>query len=109
MEKGANLGGTVIAHGDDDLEPVLAHILLDTAPLAFGHIKALDAEKGMDAAISGAANDAANIDLALRGRSVDRIAEARRKARMQEHRLLRAIGTDAEVAESERRLREDAA
>ena len=39
----------------------------------------------------------------------ERIAEARRKARMQEHRLLKAIGTDAEIAESDRRLREDAA
>ncbi|HPU13263.1 MAG TPA: Na+/H+ antiporter subunit E [Aeromicrobium sp.] len=31
---------------------------------------------------------------------------ARLKARAQEHRLLKAIGTDAEVAESERRLQE---
>jgi multicomponent Na+:H+ antiporter subunit E len=38
----------------------------------------------------------------------ERIADARRKARRQEHRLLKAIGTDAEIDESERRLREDA-
>lgn len=38
----------------------------------------------------------------------EKIAAARRKARVQEHRLLRAIGTADEVAESERRLREDA-
>ena len=31
---------------------------------------------------------------------------ARLKARLQEHRLLKAIGTDAEVAESQRRLQE---
>ncbi|MCD9154095.1 Na+/H+ antiporter subunit E [Aeromicrobium duanguangcaii] len=38
----------------------------------------------------------------------ERVRAARDKARMQEHRLLKAIGTDAEVRESERRLREDA-
>lgn len=39
----------------------------------------------------------------------ERIAAARRKAQLQEHRLLKAIGTAAEIAASERRLREDAA
>lgn len=38
----------------------------------------------------------------------EKVATARRKARAQEHRLLQAIGTADEVAESERRLREDA-
>ncbi|GAA3536041.1 Na+/H+ antiporter subunit E [Aeromicrobium flavum] len=38
----------------------------------------------------------------------EKVAGARRKARLQEHRLLRAIGTDAEINDSERRLREDA-
>jgi len=38
----------------------------------------------------------------------EKVATARRKARLQEHRLLEAIGTKDEVAESERRLREDA-
>ena len=38
----------------------------------------------------------------------EKIASARRKARLQEHRLLQAIGPAHEVAESERRLREDA-
>ncbi|MET0467219.1 MAG: Na+/H+ antiporter subunit E [Aeromicrobium sp.] len=39
--------------------------------------------------------------------SPQRIAEARRKARLQEHRLLKAIGTQAEINESERRLLEE--
>lgn len=39
--------------------------------------------------------------------SPQRIAEARRKARLQEHRLLKAIGTEAEITESERRLLEE--
>ena len=38
----------------------------------------------------------------------EKVATARRKARAQGHRLLQAIGTADEVAESERRLREDA-
>ncbi len=38
----------------------------------------------------------------------EKVATARHNARYQEHVLLRAIGTDDEVAESERRLREDA-
>lgn len=38
----------------------------------------------------------------------EKVASARRKARLQEHRLLQAIGPADEVAESERRLREDA-
>lgn len=37
-----------------------------------------------------------------------KVESARRKAMAQEHRLLRAIGTADEVAESERRLQEDA-
>ncbi|SKB06084.1 Na+/H+ antiporter subunit E [Aeromicrobium choanae] len=37
----------------------------------------------------------------------ERIETARRKARMQEHRLLKAIGTKAEINESERRLLEE--
>ena len=41
-------------------------------------------------------------------RHPQRIAEARRKARLQEHRLLKAIGTEAEINESERRLLEEA-
>lgn len=36
-----------------------------------------------------------------------RVVEARRKARLQEHRLLLAIGTQDEIAESERRLQEE--
>jgi len=43
----------------------------------------------------------------LDGSTPGHVASARRKARLQEHRLLRAIGTDAEIAESERRLREE--
>lgn len=38
----------------------------------------------------------------------EKVASARHKARLQEHRLLQAIGTRDEVAESERRLQEDA-
>lgn len=38
----------------------------------------------------------------------EKVATARRKAVSQEHRLLQAIGTADEVAESERRLQEDA-
>lgn len=38
----------------------------------------------------------------------EKVSTARRKARLQEHRLLEAIGTADEVAESERRLQEDA-
>lgn len=38
----------------------------------------------------------------------EKVETARRKAQTQEHRLLQAIGTADEVAESERRLREDA-
>lgn len=38
----------------------------------------------------------------------EKVQRARRSARRQEHLLLKAIGTDAEVAESERRLREEA-
>jgi multicomponent Na+:H+ antiporter subunit E len=37
----------------------------------------------------------------------ERIADARRKARRQEHRLLLALGTRDEIDESERRLREE--
>lgn len=38
----------------------------------------------------------------------EKVLTARHKARAQEHRLLQAIGTADEVAESERRLQEDA-
>lgn len=39
--------------------------------------------------------------------SPERIDRARHRARLQEHHLLKAIGTDAEIAESNRRQREE--
>ncbi len=38
----------------------------------------------------------------------DKVAAARRKARLQEHLVVKAFGTDEEIAESTRRLKEDA-
>lgn len=42
------------------------------------------------------------------GSSVQAVEDFRRKARLQEHRLIMAIGTDDEVRESARRIEEDA-